>query len=400
MQPVEERIAKRNITIIALTWALMSPFSSAVNVYASLFILGLGGGPVEVGIISMAGTVTLAFSRLIGGYLADSIGRKRIMVPMTIAYGILTLIYVFARDWTWILLGSVLSSLALMYQPALQAMMFDSLPPDKRGKGISFANMPSQISSLAGPPIATLVVASMGLIKGMRFLYLLVAVSTVLSGIIRIFLVEIIRNKAEIGIKHGVNEYIKALRMLKGDLGKLILTTSSVAALYNMAYPYVQIYAVKYLGITVEEWGIMSTVVTVWSTFTTLLSGSLADRIGRNIVMSLGYASGSIGLVMIALAPRGNEIYLLISLLVNSFFSSGPAAQALLSDLTDVSSRGKVIAISGLLEGNAAGFMSAVGGVLYSTVEQLTFAIPAVLLVPIVVATWKLLPQGSVSAKL
>jgi len=67
MQPVEERIAKRNITIIALTWALMSPFSSAVNVYASLFILGLGGGPVEVGIISMAGTVTLAFSRLIGG---------------------------------------------------------------------------------------------------------------------------------------------------------------------------------------------------------------------------------------------------------------------------------------------------------------------------------------------
>jgi len=95
--------------------------------------------------------------------------------------------------------------------------------------------MPSQISSLAGPPIATLVVASMGLMKGMRFLYLLVAVSTVLSGIIRIFLVEIIRNKAEIGIKHGVNEYIKALRMLKGDLGKLILTTSSVAALYNMA---------------------------------------------------------------------------------------------------------------------------------------------------------------------
>ncbi|TDA41757.1 MAG: hypothetical protein DSO07_02900 [Thermoproteota archaeon] len=144
----------------------------------------------------------------------------------------------------------------------------------------------------------------------------------------------------------------------------------------------------------------MSTVVTVWSTFTTLLSGSLADRIGRNIVMSLGYASGSIGLVMIALAPRGNEIYLLISLLVNSFFSSGPAAQALLSDLTDVSSRGKVIAISGLLEGNAAGFMSAVGGVLYSTVEQLTFAIPAVLLVPIVVVAWRLLPQGSVSAKL
>jgi hypothetical protein len=51
-----------------------------------------------------------------------------------------------------------------------------------------------------------------------------------------------------------------------------------------------------------------------------------------------------------------------------------------------MSSRGKVIAINGLLERNAAGFMSAVGGVLYNTVEQLTFAISVVLLVPIVFA--------------
>ncbi|MGC8932727.1 MAG: MFS transporter [Candidatus Methanodesulfokora sp.] len=389
-----DRTARRNIAIISGTWALMGPFSSAVNVYGSLFILGLGGGPVEVGIISMAGAVTLAFSRLIGGYLADSIGRKSIMAPMTIAYGISILMYVFARDWTWILLGSILSSLALMYQPALQAIMFDSLPPDKRGKGISIANAPSQLASLAGPPIATVVVASMGLMKGMRFLYMLVVISTVASGIIRFFLVEIVENKVEVGIRHGVNEYIKALRMLKGDLGKLILTTSSVSALYNMAYPYVQIFAVKHLGITIESWGIISTVVTIWSTFTNLLSGSLADKVGRNVVMSLGYASGSMGLAMLAFAPKGNAIYLLISLLVNSLFSSGPAAQALLSDLTDINSRGKVIAISGLLEGNAAGCMSAVGGVLYSTIAQLMFVIPAAALVPIVIMTWRELPRG------
>ncbi|MGB9630923.1 MAG: MFS transporter [Candidatus Methanodesulfokora sp.] len=389
-----DRTARRNIAIISGTWALMGPFSSAVNVYGSLFILGLGGGPVEVGIISMAGAVTLAFSRLIGGYLADSIGRKSIMAPMTIAYGISILMYVFARDWTWILLGSILSSLALMYQPALQAIMFDSLPPDKRGKGISIANAPSQLASLAGPPIATVVVASMGLMKGMRFLYMLVVISTVASGIIRFFLVEIVENKVEVGIRHGVNEYIKALRMLKGDLGKLILTTSSVSALYNMAYPYVQIFAVKHLGITIESWGIISTVVTIWSTFTNLLSGSLADKVGRNVVMSLGYASGSMGLAMLAFAPKGNAIYLLISLIVNSLFSSGPAAQALLSDLTDINSRGKVIAISGLLEGNAAGCMSAVGGVLYSTIAQLMFVIPATALVPIVIMTWRELPRG------
>ncbi len=389
-----DRTARRNIAIISGTWALMGPFSSAVNVYGSLFILGLGGGPVEVGIISMAGAVTLAFSRLIGGYLADSIGRKSIMAPMTIAYGISILMYVFARDWTWILLGSILSSLALMYQPALQAIMFDSLPPDKRGKGISIANAPSQLASLAGPPIATVVVASMGLMKGMRFLYMLVVISTVASGIIRFFLVEIVENKVEVGIRHGVNEYIKALRMLKGDLGKLILTTSSVSALYNMAYPYVQIFAVKHLGITIESWGIISTVVTIWSTFTNLLSGSLADKVGRNVVMSLGYASGSMGLAMLAFAPKGNAIYLLISLIVNSLFSSGPAAQALLSDLTDINSRGKVIAISGLLEGNAAGCMSAVGGVLYSTIAQLMFVIPAAALVPIVIMTWRELPRG------
>ncbi len=385
---------KRNMAILAITWALMGPFSSATNVYSSLYILELGGGPLEVGIIAMVGMIVLAFSRLIGGYLTDSLGRKRIIVPMTIIYGLAYFLYAIAPNWTWILLGSIVTSLALMYQPAIQAIVADTLTPKMRGRGLTAARTPSQIVSLAGPPMATMMVFMMGLVNAMRLLYLITAIVTIVAGALRLLLVETYTSKRNMSFRQALREYASSLKLLKGDLGKLVLVTSSTRSLYQMSFPFVQIYVVKWLGVSKEFWGIISTIMSVESTFTTLLSGFLTDRIGRNVVMSLGYASGSVGLGMLALAPKGNPLYVLISMLVTVAFASRPAALALIADLTEKDVRGKINAISGLLEGNLSGTLSAVGGVLYDLYAPLTFGIASALLIPLVAVTWKFLPHG------
>ncbi len=384
------------MTMLAITWALMGPFSSATGVYSSLYILELGGGALEVGIVAMAGMIVLAFSRLIGGYLTDSLGRKRIIVPMTIIYGLAYLLYAAAPDWTWILLGSIVTSLALMYQPAVQAIVADTLPPKMRGRGFTAARTPSQIVSLAGPPMATIMVSIMGLVKAMRLLYLMTAIVTVIAGVLRLLLVETYTSREGMSFKHAIEDYVNSLKLLRGDLGKLILVTSSTRSLYRMSFPFVQIYAVKWLGISKEFWGIISTFMSIESTFTTLLSGFLTDKIGRNVVMALGYASGSAGLGMLALAPKSDPLYVLVSMLVTVAFASRPAALALIADLTEKDIRGKINAISGLLEGNLSGTLSAVGGIIYDIYAPLTFGMASILLIPLIVITWRLLPQGLV----
>ncbi|MEM0036742.1 MAG: MFS transporter [Candidatus Korarchaeum sp.] len=382
---MSEEARRRNFIILTLTWAIMSPFSSAVNVYFSLFVLELGGTVVDLGLINLASLTTLALSRLAGGYLADAVGRKRVIVPMTMLFALSYLFFIIAPDWRFLLIGSVINSLALMYQPALMALVGDILPEGRRGSSISIMNAPSQLLNLAGPPLATLTVSALGLERGMRAIFTLVMISTLISGILRIFLIETRSVKIKPSFSQALIDYKDTLRAFRGDLGKLIMITSSVAGVYNMAYPYVQVYAVKYLDLSLEFWGWLSTLVAFLSTISLVVSGALSDRIGRNLMMALGYGSGLAGLLMIALAPRGDPLYFTVAMMVNAMFSSYPPAQAMLVDLTDEEVRGKVNAISGLLEGALAGPMSALGGLLYTVLGPYLFLIASLSLLPMVV---------------
>ncbi|MEM3371557.1 MAG: MFS transporter [Candidatus Korarchaeum sp.] len=382
---MSEEARRRNFIILTLTWAIMSPFSSAVNVYFSLFVLELGGTVVDLGLINLASLTTLALSRLAGGYLADAVGRKGVIVPMTMLFALSYLLFIIAPDWRFLLIGSVINSLALMYQPALMALVGDILPEGRRGSSISIMSAPSQLLNLAGPPLATLAVSALGLERGMRAIFTLVMISTLISGILRIFLIETRSVKIKPSFSQALIDYKDTLRAFRGDLGKLIMITSSVAGVYNMAYPYVQVYAVKYLDLSLEFWGWLSTLVAFLSTISLVVSGALSDRIGRNLMMALGYGSGLAGLLMIALAPRGDPLYFTVAMMVNAMFSSSPPAQAMLVDLTGEEVRGKVNAISGLLEGALAGPMSALGGLLYTVLGPYLFLIASLSLLPMVV---------------
>ncbi len=387
---------KRNLKVMAVTWAIMSPFMAATNVYFSLYVLELGGTPAEVGLVLMASFLALAVSRVFGGYLADAVGRKRIIVPMTVLAGLSNLIMAFAPTWEWLLWGSVLESIALLYQPAIQAIMADSLPAETRGRGITAAQAPSQILSLAGPPLATVMVSLMGLERAVRLLYIMSSISIMLAGFIRLFLVET-QSSRKISFKDAVMSYLESIKLLKGDLGKLIIITSAVRGVYRMSFPFVQIYAVKVLGVSEEFWGVISTVMSLESTITSLISGYLADRLGRNAVLFLGYVSGALGLGLLCMAPVGEPLYVLAAMMVAVAFASKPAAFALMADLTRREFRGRISALSGLVEGTVSGMTSGVGGVVYQALGGLTFGIASILLIPLALASLKALPSGEVS---
>ncbi|HIE22732.1 MAG TPA: hypothetical protein EYP68_00680 [Candidatus Korarchaeota archaeon] len=92
---------KRNVIVMTISWAIMTPFTRAAGIYFSLYAKSLGATNLQVGLISSISSLVLGVSRLFGGYLCDVIGRKRLIVQMTFTLALTRLLFSIARDWSW-----------------------------------------------------------------------------------------------------------------------------------------------------------------------------------------------------------------------------------------------------------------------------------------------------------
>jgi MFS family permease len=98
-----------------------------------------------------------------GGYLADKYGRRWLITTMTFGMALSYLFFAFAPTWHFILLGITVTSLCLIYQPALFSMVQDSLPPERRGMGSSIIQLIHSTFNTPGPAIAGLLLLQFGL---------------------------------------------------------------------------------------------------------------------------------------------------------------------------------------------------------------------------------------------
>lgn len=80
-------------------------------------------------------TIAAAAVQIPGGYFTDKYGRKWLITTMIFIAAFARLFYVYAPSWEWIMVGAVIAGVCRIYQPALNAIVSDSLPKEKRGMG-------------------------------------------------------------------------------------------------------------------------------------------------------------------------------------------------------------------------------------------------------------------------
>ena len=120
-----------------------------------LFVLELGGGGLEIGILGSAFMVTRAFLARPFGKISDRIGRKKVIITGMFLYALLAFLFTIPDDWWGIILVRVLQGTAsAMVWPVAQALVVDSAPPSQRTRAISKYIMISNTGMVAGPLIS------------------------------------------------------------------------------------------------------------------------------------------------------------------------------------------------------------------------------------------------------
>lgn len=87
---------KGNLLILTISWMVWFPALRLTDAYAQPYIKELGASVFIIGAINSIATATLAITRILGGYVADRLSRRKIVVLMSFAISSTYLIYAFA----------------------------------------------------------------------------------------------------------------------------------------------------------------------------------------------------------------------------------------------------------------------------------------------------------------
>jgi AAHS family 3-hydroxyphenylpropionic acid transporter len=101
--------------------------------------------PDEFGTFFSASTFGLFLGALIGGRLADSIGRKKVLIASIVLFGLFSLLTCFARDVPFLIAARALTGLGLGGSlPMLLALVTESTTPQRQSASITtvYAAMP------------------------------------------------------------------------------------------------------------------------------------------------------------------------------------------------------------------------------------------------------------------
>ncbi len=343
-----------NVLVMMLTWLLMNFAGAIPSTYYSLYILDLGGTPFIIGIIDFVSFLALALVQFPGGYLADKHGRRRIIVTFTFGIALSYLIFALAPSWHFILLGVALANLFLIYQPALQAILADSIPAEKRGLGFSMGMFVNNLAAILSPAVAAfLLLAFQGLVPAMRIAYFIVVGFYLAAALLRTKLTETLQVKDDgVSLASAIKDYPKAVKeglsvwkKLPPSMFYLFLTNALSSFIFAMTFSYLLVYAKEILYIDEFNWALLMMWFTASMILSALPAGKLADRVGRKkpLVASwillaaypLLFAFGNLSLLYLAFLFFGVS---------NALFAA--AYQALEADLVPREFRGKEVGCS------------------------------------------------------
>jgi DHA1 family multidrug resistance protein-like MFS transporter len=385
---------KGNILINAVTLAIVLVTASIPYTYYPKYIEGLGGTPFIVGIIGSASYATLALVQIPGGYLADKHGRRQLTVVMTFAISITYFLFAVSPNWQIFMIASILQNLFLVYQPALQALVADSTPPERRGLGYSIINFLHYIS-VPSPIIAGILAVQFGLIQGMRIAYLVVTVAFIVVAILRTRFKETLKknvteNPLTDALKNFPKSITESIRALKTESHSMLFLFASFA-IYHFAWfmstAYLIFYATEVVGIAEFEWAALMAWFSVVNMLSALPCGKIIDKFGRKKPLTVAwflFIPGLLGFVY------GNIIVTSISFLVLgvSLILGNTAYQAMMVDFVARDKRGKIIGSTNFFYYIMSSLGSFSGGFMYEYLSHsLPFLFSAALFVPCFVLT-------------
>jgi len=374
-----------NVGAMIISWFLFAISGSLTFPYLSKYLQMLGASEIEIGTVRALGSLAVLLTILPGGVLTDIIGRKRSIVIGTWGIAVVQFLYAVVQDWRQFAVVFVVDWSLHFYQPALTAILLDSLPSEKRGGGMMLTAVLPQVPWLFLPPVGGYLLDRLGLL-GMRLSFVISGIISVSVALLRMrALQETIVVKPVSG-ERLTREILRSYFFWHGlsSLPSFIAYVTFLGLLMSFAGIALQtfgvLYATNVVGLDNTSWGVIQSATTAVGIFFGLILMPVIDKAPRVSALFAGLLLIAVGYFMVGVWTNVVALVTATILMGIGFEVSMSIRRALVGDYITPENRGRVMGTTLALEYLG----SIVGGVavayLYSMSPRMAFIFSGTLL--------------------
>jgi MFS family permease len=347
-----------NLSVMMLTSGLWTFAGQMTGPFWALYVLSLGGTYFDIGLLSAVGSIVVVLPALFGGYLADTLGRKRMVYSLSFILAANSIIYFAAPSWHWLILGLAIDAVAAgLRGPAFNALIADSTTGDNRAESYALFSIVPPLFGILSPYIIGVFMDQMGVLPAQRSAYFILFVASTVASILRLkFLKETLptSGRGRINASKMLRESFSNIRMtvkvfprqlwVLTVMGMLVGFGASVGAPFWATYATLDV-----IHLSNADWGLVTTVGMLVGTLVSLPFAWFADRRGRVRLVLPALLLSPMAIMAFVFSRSILQVFV-VYVIVSALDSMGTAAsQALFTDYSLREHRGRNNALWSML---------------------------------------------------
>lgn len=337
--------ATRNIYSFGITSFFNDTATEMAYWVLPAFLVSLGAGPAQLGVIEGIAESVASFAKLFSGYLADRMERRKplVVAGYFVANAVKPLL-AFATSWWHILLIRFSDRLAKGVRGAPRdVMVAESVGKEKLGSAYGLIQSLDSAGAIAGPLVALLLLARFGI----RHVFLAAAIPGALSVLVAIFGIQETKQKSSDGGEARTIE--KANAPAPSQMGLpgafyLVLAAVTLFSLGNSSDMFLVMRA-QNVGIPVSLAPLLGLVFNVTYTLGSWPAGWFSDHFSRRWIAAAGYLIFAGVYFIFGRAPSTLAIWITMAVYGLYYALTQPVLKALVVETVAKDIRGRALGV-------------------------------------------------------
>jgi MFS family permease len=343
--PESQLPAARNIYAFGATSFLNDTASEMAYWVLPAFLVSLGAGPAQLGLIEGLAESVASFAKLFSGYLTDRIERRKplVVAGYFVANAVKPLLAVVSA-WWHILLIRFSDRLAKGVRGAPRDVMIaESVEKNRLGAAYGLIQSMDSAGAIAGPLAAVLLLSRFGI----RGVFLAAAIPGVLAVLVAIFGVREVRQRAEGTDSKIATSAGAAPSAASGPLPGsfyFVLVAVTLFSLGNSSDMFLVMRA-QNVGIPVAMAPLLGLVFNITYTLGSWPAGWFSDRFSRRWIAAAGYLIFAGTYFVFGRAPSTLAIWVTMAIYGLYYALTQPVLKALVVESVKQEVRGRALGV-------------------------------------------------------